>query len=90
MYIYYNIYYNFREADLSYDEQLDPIMREMEVARLIASKIACQWFSNVFSSSWWSHIWLHDGLAILFAEKAIIKVSTFILYQQYLWIILKF
>jgi len=72
----------FREADLFYDEQLDPIMREIEVARLVASKVAYQWFSNVLSSSWWSHIWLHDGLAILFAEKAIVKVSTFISYQQ--------
>jgi len=41
----------FREADLIYDEQLDPVMRKMEVARLIASKIAYQWFSNVFSLS---------------------------------------
>jgi len=66
----------FRKADLFYDEQLDPIMREMEVASLVASKIAYQWFSNVFSSSW-SHIWLHDGLTILFAEKAIVKVSIY-------------
>jgi len=73
----------FREADLFYDKQLDLIMREMEVARLIASKIAYQWFSNIFSLSWSSHIWLHHGLAILFAEEAIVKVSTFILYPQY-------
>jgi len=73
----------FRESDLFYDEQLDSIMRKMEIARLIASKIAYQWFSNVFSSFWWSHIWLHDGLAILFAEEAIVKVSTFISYEQY-------
>jgi len=50
-------------------------MRKMEVARLIASKIAYQWFSNVFNPS---HFWLHDGLATLFGEKAIVKVSTFI------------
>jgi len=68
----------FREADLFCDKQLDPVMRQMEVARLIAPKIAYQWFSNVFSSSSWSHIWLHNGLAILFAEKAIVKVPTFI------------
>jgi len=65
----------FREADLIYDEQLDPVMRKMEIARLIAPKIAYQWFSNVFSPS---HFWLHDGLAILFGEEAVAKVSTFI------------
>jgi len=47
-------------------------MRKTEVARLIASKIAYQWFSNALSS--WLHFWLHDGLATLFAEKAIVKV----------------
>jgi len=65
----------FREADLIYDEQFDPVLRKMEVARLIASKIAYQKFSNVMS---WSHFWLHDGLAILFAEEDIVKVYTFI------------
>jgi len=51
-------------------------MRKMEVARLIAPKIAYQWFSNVLSS--WTHFWLHDGLATLFGEEAIVKVSIFI------------
>jgi len=50
-------------------------MRKIEVARLIAPKIAYQWFSNVFNLS---HIWLHDGLATLFGEEAIAQVSTFI------------
>jgi len=50
-------------------------MRKVEVARLIAPKIAYQWFSNVFNLL---HFWLHDGLATLFGEQAIAKVSTFI------------
>jgi len=65
----------FSVADLIYDEQSDPVMRKMELARLIASKIAYQWFSNLFSLS---HFWLYDGLAILYAEEAIVKVSTII------------
>jgi len=52
-------------------------MRKIEVARLIASKITYQWFSNLFSLS---HFWLHDGLATLFAEEAVVKVFT---YQYY-------
>jgi len=56
-------------------------MRKMEIARLIASKIAYQWFSNLFSLS---HIWLHDGLATLYAQEAVVKVSTIIdIKQQY-------
>jgi len=53
-------------------------MRKMEIARLIANKIAYQWLSNVISPSWWSSLWLHDGLATLFGEKAVVKVFTFI------------
>jgi len=64
-----------KEADLIYDDQLDPVMRKVEVARLIAPKIAYQWFSNVFNLS---HFWLHDGLATLFGEEAIAKVFPFI------------
>jgi len=70
----------FRETDLIYDERLDPFMRKIEVARLIALKIAYQWFNNLFSSS---HFWLHDGLATLFAEAAIVKVSMINIKQQY-------
>jgi len=54
-------------------------MRKMDIARLIASKIAYQWFSNLFSSL---HFWLHDGLATLYAEEAIVKVSTINIKQQ--------
>jgi len=64
----------FRDTDLICNERLDPFMCKMEVARLIAPKIAYQWFSNVLSPSWWSYFWLHDGLATLFAEEAIVKV----------------
>ncbi|KYN19131.1 Glutamyl aminopeptidase [Trachymyrmex cornetzi] len=62
------------EANLIYDEQPDLIMRKIEIARLIAPKIAYQWFSNVFSYDWWTQFWLHDGLATLFGEETIVKV----------------
>jgi len=65
----------FREYDLIYDEELDPVMRKIEIARLVASKIVYQWFNYVLSPSWF-FFWLYDGLATLFAEEAIVKVST--------------
>jgi len=79
----------FRETDLLYNEQLDPVMRKIEIARLTAPKIAYQWFGNVLSPSWWSHFWLYDGLATLFGEEAIDKVSTFINIGTILMIYLK-
>ncbi|XP_018367847.1 PREDICTED: uncharacterized protein LOC108764218 [Trachymyrmex cornetzi] len=78
------------EANLIYDEVLDPVMRKMEVARLIAPKIAYQWFSNLLSSAWWSNFWLHDALATMFGEEAVAKsfnnseiLDLFIIQNQY-------
>ncbi|KAG5331488.1 AMPE aminopeptidase, partial [Acromyrmex heyeri] len=78
------------EANLIYDKKLDSVMRKMEIARLIASKIAYQWFSNILSINWWSHFWLHDGFATMFGEEAVIKsfnnseiLDLFIIQNQY-------
>ncbi|XP_018357461.1 PREDICTED: aminopeptidase N-like [Trachymyrmex cornetzi] len=62
------------EANLICDEQSDSFMHKIKVARLIAPKIAYQWFSNVFSYNWWTPFWLHDGLATLFGEETIAKI----------------
>ncbi|EGI60109.1 Aminopeptidase N [Acromyrmex echinatior] len=77
------------EADLMYDEKLDPVMRKMEVARLIASKIVYQWFNNILSSSW-SHLWIYDAFANIFGEEAVAKsfnnseiLDLFIIQNQY-------
>lgn len=54
-------------------------MRKIEVARSIAPKIAYQWFCNAGSPAWWFHFWLHDGLATLFGEEAVVKVVLYFL-----------
>ncbi|XP_071566338.1 glutamyl aminopeptidase-like [Temnothorax nylanderi] len=79
-----------READLICEDKLDSIMRKIEIARSIASKIAYQWLGNVITPSWWSHFWLHEGLAILFGEDAVVKfvnnsqmMDLFIVQSQY-------
>lgn len=66
----------FRETDLIYDEKSDhhPTMHKIEIARSIAHKIAHQWFGNTINLFWLSQFWLHDGLATLFGEEAIVKV----------------
>ncbi|XP_011061466.1 PREDICTED: aminopeptidase M1-like, partial [Acromyrmex echinatior] len=77
------------ETDLMYDEKLDSVMRKMEVARLIASKIVYQWFNNILSSSW-SHLWIYDAFANIFGEEAVAKsfnnseiLDLFIIQNQY-------
>lgn len=54
-------------------------MRKIEIARSIAPKIAYQWLGIAVSPSWWTDFWLHEGLAILFGEEAIIKVVLYLL-----------
>ncbi|XP_018363289.1 PREDICTED: aminopeptidase N-like [Trachymyrmex cornetzi] len=77
------------EANLVHNE-LDTVMCKMEIARLIAPKIAYQWFSNLLSSNWWSNFWLHDALATKFGEEAVAKsfnnseiLDLFIIQNQY-------
>lgn len=53
-------------------------MHKINIARLIAPRIAYQWFGNAVSPSRWSSFWLHDGLATFFGEEAIAKVHMFI------------
>lgn len=49
-------------------------MRKIEIARLIASKIAYQLVGNVVNPSQWSSYWLHEGLATILGEEAVVKV----------------
>lgn len=57
-------------------------MRKMEIAHLIALKVAYQWLGNVVGPSWWSDLWLHGGLATLYGEEAIAKVVLHLLILQ--------
>lgn len=54
----------------------------MEIAHLIALKIAYQWVGNVVGPSWWSNLWLYSGLATIYGEEAIAKVVLHLLILQ--------
>jgi len=64
----------FRENTIIYDEKLDSIAHKVEVAQLIGYKMTYQLFGNIVSPSWWSYLWLHEGLSVLFGIDAINKV----------------
>lgn len=59
-----------------YDENVHSIAQKIEVARLIARGVAHQWFGNVINPIWSSHLWLNDGLAILFGIYALDAVDA--------------
>lgn len=64
----------FRETRITYDEDLDPTARKIEVIRLVAHEVTHHWFGNLISPSWWSFLWINDGITRLLAVDAISKV----------------
>ncbi|XP_050456426.1 aminopeptidase N-like isoform X2 [Cataglyphis hispanica] len=64
----------YRETDIMYSEKIDTLARKIEVASLVARKMAHQWFGNLVSPSWWSYLWLNDGIATLLGIDAIDKI----------------
>ncbi|KYM98473.1 Aminopeptidase N [Cyphomyrmex costatus] len=80
----------YSDTDIIYDHASDRFMRKIEFERRIAYKVAQQWFGYPVSSTWLNNVWLHDGLAIFFAEDAIAKIyndselmNLFIIQNQY-------
>ncbi|KYN17626.1 Glutamyl aminopeptidase [Trachymyrmex cornetzi] len=63
------IYY--KETAVIFHEEEDPLMRKPEIARLIGRSVAYQCFRNRISPSWWSYMWLIEGITTLLALDAI-------------------
>ncbi|XP_071568418.1 glutamyl aminopeptidase-like [Temnothorax nylanderi] len=61
----------YREAAIIYDEKLDPLAWKIEVARMVARKMVHQLYGNLISQSWWSYMWLNEGIASFLAMKII-------------------
>ncbi|XP_071646515.1 aminopeptidase N-like [Temnothorax longispinosus] len=61
----------YREAAIIYDEKLDSIAWKIEVARMVARKMVHQLYGNLISQSWWSYMWLNEGIASFLAMKII-------------------
>ncbi len=64
----------FREIGLLVDEEHTSTAAKELVAVVIAHELAHQWFGNLVTMEWWTHLWLNEGFASYVPYIAIDKI----------------
>ncbi|KAG5346782.1 AMPN Aminopeptidase, partial [Acromyrmex charruanus] len=64
----------YRETRVLYNEAIDPPSRKIEIMRLVTHEVVHHWLNNLVRLSWWSYLWIIDGIAGLFAANAINEI----------------
>lgn len=64
----------YRESALLVDEKNSSLSNKQWVALVIAHEIAHQWFGNLVTMEWWTHLWLNEGFASYIEYLAVDKL----------------
>jgi puromycin-sensitive aminopeptidase len=64
----------YRESALLVDENHSSASNKQWVALVIAHELAHQWFGNLVTMEWWTHLWLNEGFASYIEYLAVDKL----------------
>jgi len=64
----------YRESALLVDENHSSASNKQWVALVVAHEIAHQWFGNLVTMEWWTHLWLNEGFASYIEYLAVNKL----------------
>ncbi len=64
----------YRESTILVDEKISSTANKQWVAMVIAHELAHQWFGNLVTMQWWTHLWLNEGFASFIEYLAIDKI----------------
>lgn len=64
----------YRESALLVDEENSSLNNKQWVALVIAHELAHQWFGNLVTMRWWTHLWLNEGFASYIEYLAVNKL----------------
>lgn len=64
----------YRESALLVDEEHSSSANKQWVALVIAHELAHQWFGNLVTMKWWTHLWLNEGFASYIEYLAVDKL----------------
>lgn len=64
----------YRESALLVDPEHSSASNKQWVALVIAHELAHQWFGNLVTMQWWTHLWLNEGFASYIEYLAVNEV----------------